>query len=65
VFWLFFKIDPRSAISFKRFGRELSNDMAQHESILKNKGIERILVYFQDRHMFSHINGKLSPSPFE
>jgi len=29
------------------------------------KGVVRILVIFQHRFMFSHINGKLSPRPFE
>jgi len=28
-----------------------------------NTGV--ILLFFQDRPMFSHINGKLSPRPFE
>jgi len=28
-------------------------------------GVVRILVIFQDRTMFSHINGKLSPTPFK
>jgi len=28
-------------------------------------GVVRILVMFQPRPMFSHINGKLSPGPFE
>jgi len=28
-------------------------------------GVVRILVIFQGRPMFSHINGKLSPKPFE
>jgi len=37
VFWLFFKIGLCSAISFKRSQRELSIDVAQHRSILKNK----------------------------
>jgi len=29
--------------------RELSIDVAEHRSILKNKGVTRILVIFQDR----------------
>jgi len=41
------------------------NDMAEHWSILKNKVVKGILVIFQDRPMFSHINGKLSTRPFE
>jgi len=36
VFWLFFQIDPCSAISFKRSRRELSIDVAEHRSMLKN-----------------------------
>jgi len=28
-------------------------------------GVVRILGIFQDRPMFSHINGKLSPRPFK
>jgi len=43
----------------------LSNDVAEHRSILKNKGTVRILIIFQDKRMFSHINGKLPPSPFK
>ena len=64
VFWLFFKIGLCSAISFKRSQRELSIDVAQHESILKNKGKVRILVVFQDRPMFSHIIQKVSRREF-
>jgi len=55
VGWLFFKIDLCSTISFETSRRELSNDMAEHRSILKSKGEMRILVVFQDRPMFSHI----------
>jgi len=55
VFWLFFEIDLCSAISFKRCRRELSIDVAERRSILKGKGVVRILVIFQDRPMFSHI----------
>jgi len=36
VFWLFFKIDMCSATPFKRSRRELSIDVAEHRSILKN-----------------------------
>jgi len=36
VFWLFFKIDLYSAISFKRSSRELSIDVAKHRSALNN-----------------------------
>ena len=36
VFWLFFKIGLCSAISLERTRRELSIDVAEHRSILKN-----------------------------
>jgi len=36
VFWLFFKIGLCSAISFERSRRELSIDVAERRSILKN-----------------------------
>jgi len=36
VYWLFFKIDLCSAISFKRSRRELSIDVAERKSMLKN-----------------------------
>jgi len=36
VFWLFFKMDISSAISFKRSRRELSTDMAEYRSMLKS-----------------------------
>ena len=55
VFSLFFKIDLCSATSFERSRRELSIDVAEHRSILENKGEVRILVIFQDRPVFSHI----------
>jgi len=64
VFRLFFKMGLCSAISFKRSRRELSIDVAEHRSILKNKGVERILVIFQDRPMFSHIIRKVSARAF-
>jgi len=65
VLRLFFKIELCSAISIKRSRRELSIDVTESRSILKNKVIMRTLVTFQDRPAFSHINGKLSPRPFE
>jgi len=41
--------------------RELSIDVAEHRSILKNKGVVRILIIFQDSPtMFSHIIRKVS-----
>ena len=43
---VFFKIDLCSAVSFKRLRRELSIDVAEHRSILKNEGEMRILVIF-------------------
>jgi len=64
VFWLFFKIDQCSAISFKKYLRELSIDMAEHGSIFKNKGVVRVLVILQDRPMFSHVIQKDSARAF-
>jgi len=55
VFWLFFKTGLCSAISFKRSRRELSIDVAEYSSILRNNGAMRILVIFQDRPTFSQI----------
>jgi len=49
VIGLFFKIDLCSTISFKRSRRELSIDVAEHRSILKDEGEMRILVIFHDR----------------
>ena len=59
-----FKIGLCSAISFKRSQRELSIDVAEHSSIMKNMGAMRILVIFQDRPMFSHIFQKVSGRAF-
>ena len=64
MFWLLFKIDLCSAISFESSRRELSIDVAEHGCILKNKEVVRILVIFQDRLMFSHINQKVSARAF-
>jgi len=64
MFWLFFKIDLFSATSFKRSRRELSIDMAEHRSILKNREVVRILGIFQGRPMFSHIIQKVSARAF-
>jgi len=47
VFRLFFKIGLCSAISFKMSRRELSIDMSEHGSILKNKVVMRILIIFK------------------
>jgi len=60
----FFKIDLCSAISFKRSRRELSIDVAENMFILKDKGVERILVIFQDRPMFSNIIKKAPARAF-
>ena len=59
-----FKVDLCSATSFKRSRRELSIDVAEHRSILENKGEVRIFVIFQDRSVFSHINQKVSARAF-
>ena len=63
-FWLFFKIGLCSAISLKRSERELSIDVTEHSSILKNKGAMRVLVIFKDRSMFCHIIQKVSARAF-
>jgi len=62
---LFFKIDQCSATSIESSRRVLSNDMAEHRSILKNNQNTTYFLIFQDWPMFSHINRKLSPSPFK
>jgi len=40
-------------------------NVAEHRSILKNKGVVRILVIFQDRPMFRHIIQKVSARAFD
>jgi len=62
---LFFKIDLCSATSMESSRRDLLNDMAEHRPILKHDKNTHYSLIFQDRPMFSHINGKLSPRPFE
>jgi len=52
VFRLFFKVYLCSALSLKWSRRELSIDVAEHRSALKNNGVVRILVIFQGRPMF-------------
>jgi len=52
------------AIYFIGSRLELSIDMAEQYGLLKNKGVMRILVIFQDRRMFSHIIQKVSARPF-
>jgi len=49
VFWIFFKITLRSALKLKWSRRELSIDVAEHISILENKGVVRILLATQSR----------------
>jgi len=50
VNWLFLKIDQYLAISFEWYRRELSIDVAKHTSILKSKGVVRILVIKKDQY---------------
>jgi len=64
VFSLFLKIGLCSTISFKRSRRELSIDVAEHKSTLKNKGVVRISVISQDSPMFSHIIQNVSARAF-
>jgi len=45
--------------------RDLLNDVAEHKSILKNNQNTLYSLIFKDRPMVSHINGQLSPTPFE
>jgi len=47
VNWLIFKIGLCSAMSFEMSRRELSIDVAQHRSTLKNKEVVRILGIFK------------------
>ena len=47
-------------MSFKRSRRELSIDVAELRSILKNKGVVLILIIFQDGVTSSHIIQKVS-----
>jgi len=62
VFWLFCKIGLYSAISFKTSRRERSIDVAEHSSILKSKGVMRILVIFQDRSVQPYLSKRLGES---
>jgi len=61
---VFFEIDLYSAILLKKPRQELFIDDAGHESILKIKGVMRILVTFQERPMFSHIIQKVLARAF-
>jgi len=65
VFWLFFELDLCSATSMESSHRDLLNDAAEHRSILKTDQNTHNSLIFQDRPMFNHINGKLSPRPFK
>jgi len=65
VFWLFFKIDLRLAISFKRSRRELSVGMAEHSFVSKNKKVLCILFIFQGKPTLSHIIQKTSARAFQ
>jgi len=65
MFCLCFEIDLRSATLMKSSRRDLLNDMTEHRSILKNNQNTHYSLTYQDRPMFSHINGKLSPRPFQ
>jgi len=59
------KVELSSAISMESSCRDLKNDMAEHRSILKNNLNTHYSLIFRCRPIFSHINGKLSPRPFE
>jgi len=61
----FSKLDLCSATSMESSRRDLLNDMAKHRSTLKNNQSTLYSFIFQVRPMFSHINGELSPRPFE
>jgi len=45
--------------------RAFLNDMAEHRPILRNNQNTHHSLIIRDTPMFSHINGKLSPRPFE
>jgi len=45
--------------------QDLLNDMAEHRPCLKYYQHTHFSLIFQSRIMFSHINEKLSPRPFE
>jgi len=60
-----FEIDLCSATSMESSRRGLLNDMAKHGATLENNRNTHYSLSFRDGPMFSHINGKLSPRPFE
>jgi len=62
---IFLKIGLCSATSMESSRRELLNDVAEHRSIWKNNHNKHFSDIFEDRPMFSNINGKLSPRPFQ
>ena len=49
----------------ERSRRDLLNNMAEHRSIFNNNQNTHYSDIFEDRPMFSPINGKLSQRPFE
>ena len=61
----FFKIALWSATSIESSRRDLSNDSAEHRDSLKKNQNTHYSLIFQDRSMFSQINGKISPRSFE
>ena len=65
IYPLFFKVDLCSATSMESSRQDLLNDMAEHMPILKYNQNTHYSLIFQDKPMFSNINGKLSPRPFE
>ena len=65
VLRLFCKITLSLVTTMSSSRRDFLNCMAEHRSILKNNQNTYYSLTFQGRPMFSHINGKLSPRPFE
>ena len=58
---LLLRKQPNSVSMRDRSGRrDLSIDVTEIRSILKNKGVVRIFVIFQGRPVFSHITEKVS-----
>ena len=45
VFWLVFKMGLRSALPLKRSRRALSNDVAEHRSMLKDQQVTHYLRF--------------------
>jgi len=74
VFWLFFKIDLCSAISFGRSRRGLSIDVAEHSFVLNNhQNTTHVLVSYpkQIQHSlkrvfcFTVLSGSMPPEVIE